>query len=352
MLAHEAAFNDRSPEKGDAVSVGIIRLEHGNAFEVLGKTNAWNWQQGSMLQWHPADPERLMIHNDRRDDHYVGVVRGVDGREVNVYDRPIYAAAPDGRQALSLNFSRLHDHRPGYGYAGVADAWRDEKQPEDDGIYLINLDSGDSALIISLHQLATNRPTRTMKDVFHWVNHVQISPDGGRFSFFHLWRVGTEGWGVRLYVADLDGSNLQCVLDSEMISHYDWMDERTILVWAKLVEFGAHFIMCDVLDGSKRVVGEGTLSEDGHCSFSPDGKWVLNDTYPDRFGMRTLMLFRMSDNKRIDLARLYSPKQRWWGEIRCDLHPRWRRDGKQICLDSVHSGERQMYVVNLAGMIK
>ncbi len=98
------------------------------------------------------------------------------------------------------------------------------------------------------------------------------------------------------------------------------------------------------------IFGETDLKEDGHCTFSPDGRWVLNDTYPDGHQMRTLMLVRASDGRRIDIARLYSPKSRWWGEIRCDLHPRWSRDGRQVCIDSVHDGSRQMYVIDVERM--
>jgi len=90
------------------------------------------------------------------------------------------------------------------------------------------------------------------------------------------------------------------------------------------------------------------LREDGHCTFSPDGRWVLNDTYPDVYDKRTLMIVRAADGRRRDLARLRSPKAQWWGEIRCDLHPRWSRDGRQVCIDSVHEGTRQMYVVDVS----
>jgi len=38
-------------------------------------------------------------------------------------------------------------------------------------------------------------------------------------------------------------------------------------------------------------------------------------------------------------------------KIRCDLHPRWSRDGKAVCIDSAHKGSRQMYVIELEGAI-
>lgn len=352
LLAHETGFNDRPPTAEDIATIGVVRLDEGNRFEPLGRTSAWNWQQGAMAQWHPAEPERSFFHNDRRDGQFVGVLRDTTiGKELRVYDRPIYAVAPDGKQAFSLNFARLHTHRPGYGYAGGVDLRAEAKHPDDDGIHLVDLENGASRLVVSLDQLANTDSTEQMRGVHHWVNHIQVSRGGRRFAFFHLWRVGAAGWGVRLYTANPDGSGLRCLLDSGMVSHYDWMDDRRLLVWARQPGGGDRFLLCDVEDGSKRVVGEGVLTEDGHCSFSPDREWVLNDTYPDRYDLRTLMLFRLRDEKRIDLARLYSAKAQWWGEIRCDLHPRWSRDGRQVCLDSVHSGQRQIYVANLEGIV-
>jgi hypothetical protein len=348
LLAHEAAFNDRPPSAADRVAVGVVHLQDGNRFEPLAETRAWNWQQGSMLQWHPADPETLLVHNDRREGRFVAVVRDATGREQGTYDRPIYAIGPDGTTAYSLNFARLHRHRPGYGYAGVDDGFEAELAPARDGIFRVDLASGRSDLIVSLAQLAGHQPRAEMAACHHWVNHIQVSPDGGRFAFFHLWRAGDVGWSVRLFSARADGSDLRCQLDSSVVSHYDWLDAGRLLVWAHVPSKGGRFILVDCDSGARQVIGEGTLVEDGHCSFSPDRRWVLNDTYPDRFDMRTLMLYRFPDGPRIDIARLHSPKARWWGEIRCDLHPRWDRSGRRVCIDSVHEGSRQMYVVDVA----
>ena len=38
--------------------------------------------------------------------------------------------------------------------------------------------------------------------------------------------------------------------------------------------------------------------------------------------------------------------------MRSDLHPRWNRDGTQICFDSVHEGTRQVYVLNVKEIVE
>ncbi len=351
LLAHEAAFNDRPPAAEDSVTIGMVRLADHNRFEPLATSRAWNWQQGSMLQWHPSEPEGLIVHNDRRDGRFVAVVRDTQGRELNAYDRPIYALSPEGRYAYSVNFARLYTHRPGYGYAGVEDPWAADPHPRDDGIHRLDLQSGGSELIVSLDELARAGSNDETRNAFQWINHVQVSPDGSRLAFFHIRRVGEAGWRARLFVCASDGSDPKCLVDADVVSHYDWLDNRRILIWAKDEGQPGHFWLVDAAQTDRNVVGAGVLVEDGHVNFSPDRRWVLNDTYPDGYDMRTLMLFRWADGERIDLARLYSPKSRWWGEIRCDLHPRWSRDGRHVCIDSVHTGERQMYVADIGALV-
>jgi hypothetical protein len=359
LLGHEAGFNDRAPTASDQVGIGVIDPTAGPRFERVGDGHAWNWQQGAMLQWHPADPERLFVHNDRRQGRFVGVLRDVHKGELGNFERPVYAILPDGRTAFSVDFARLAIHRPGYGYAGGRDPHGDDPHPAGDGVWGIDLASGRAELVVSLAELAVRDPRPSMEGAWHYVNHVQPSRGGQRIAFFHVWHRDASQWEVRLYTCKPDGSNLRCLLDTGLISHYDWRDDDTILVWAKRPDAPARFLLLSHAEAAKGedrgtafdvFVGQ-DLREDGHCTYSPDGNWVLNDTYPDGHHKRTLMLVRVADGRRIDVARLLSPKARWWGEIRCDLHPRWSRDGRQVCIDSVHEGTRQMYVVDVGSIV-
>ena len=352
VLAHQAAFNDRPPTADDRIKVGYFDTSRPGIFNELAESSAWNWQQGSMLQWDPKTPNDKIYYNDRRNGVYIAVRHSIRNGEERCFERPIYALSPDGSSAFSLNFSRLHTWRPGYGYIGVPDPVSTVGQPDDDGIFRINLNTGESELIISLNQLANTNTLSGMQNTTHWINHIQVSPNGSKIAFFHIWQDSEKEWKVRFYCCRPDGSELKCILDTGDVSHYDWQDEEHILVWAKAPDVpGTHFLLCNVESGETEIFAGSKLREDGHCSFSPDREWILNDTYPDSHNMRTLMLVRRSDAEIIELDRFYSPKEKWWGEIRCDLHPRWNREGTKVCIDSVHTGSRQMHLIDLENII-
>ena len=56
-LAHRTPFADRLQKVGDKAEVGFIELDTGK-FEVMAETEAWNFQQGAMLQWNPPQSQR------------------------------------------------------------------------------------------------------------------------------------------------------------------------------------------------------------------------------------------------------------------------------------------------------
>ena len=83
---------------------------------------------------------------------------------------------------------------------------------------------------------------------------------------------------------------------------------------------------------------------DGHPSYSPDGKLVVTDNYPDRTRIASVRIMR--DNQIEVVARVFAPF-RYDNDTRCDLHPRWSRDGTKICFDAAFEGHRGLYVVDI-----
>ena len=352
MLALEVEFMDRAPTPNDAATIGLIDLKENCLFRPVAKTYAWNWQQGCMLQWMPSTFRRRIIYNDRRDGCFISVIYDVESGEVRSLPLPIYALTHDGRYALTLNFSRLDRTRPGYGYAGVHDPTVEKKAPENDGIYLMDLRTGEYDLIISLAQIVAFRPRLDMRGAVHWFNHLLISPNDQRFIFLHRWSSPTIGkkWLTRLFTANLDGSDIYLVADDDMVSHFDWRDSTHILAWARKKGVGDHYFLFTDCSEEFQIIGKDVLNRDGHCSYSPDRRWILTDTYPDQENKRRLLLYHPETKRLIELGRFYSPPK-LRGAIRCDLHPRWSRDGHYICFDSAHENQRQMYIIDVSEVI-
>ena len=81
--------------------------------------------------------------------------------------------------------------------------------------------------------------------------------------------------------------------------------------------------------------------------FSPADKDIfITDTYPDKRGDQHLCLVDLKNSKTYELVALYSPL-RYRGQVRCDLHPRWNRDGQFVCVDSTTNGKREMLIIDL-----
>lgn len=348
LLGQRAAFMDRPPGAEDEIELGYVDLAKGGRWTVFARTRAWNWQQGCMLQWL-GDGETV-IYNDRENGRAVSRRYHLDTGERVTLDRPVYAVAPDGSWGVSLNFARLHHQRPGYGYAGIEDRWRAVEAPEDDGVWWMDLRSGESRLVFTVAEAAAIERTVEFAGKTHRFNHAQISRDGRRFAVLHRYKTPAEEVGTtRLFVMDADGGNRRLMPGDGLVSHYDWKDGRELLAWTRLKGEEAAFYAYDVESGKARALSREAMWCDGHCSFSPDGRWVLNDTYPDKEHFRTLYLYRYPDGPRVDLGRFLSPPAEW--QIRCDLHPRWSRDGRSICIDSIHEGERRMYLLDVSKIL-
>ena len=351
LLAMQVDFIDRMPTAADAARIGMIDLEDENRWIPLAQTSAWGWQQGAMLQWLPEEPARKIIYNQREKGRFVSVIQDVFSGERRVLPRAIFAL--NASNALCLNFARNSRTRPGYGYAGLADPGEHDPHPADDGIFWMDLNTGENRLIVSLRQMRELRPKASMRAGEHWFNHIHIAPDGSNFICLHRWRAPADGrreFVDRLFSARLDGGELCLVADDGYISHLDYYRPDEVLAWSHQTGIGDRYFLYNRCGRGFRTIGEGILDSDGHCSFSPDRRWLLTDTYPDSRQQRHLILFHLKTETRIDIGRFYAPP-RLAGPLRCDLHPRWNRDGTQICIDSAHEGSRQMVIIDVAELV-
>jgi len=340
VLSMKVDFEHREPKKDDVIKIGMIDLEDGNRWIELGESRAWCWQQGCMLQWRPGSKTDV-VWNDRDGDKFVCRVLNVKTRQLKTLPRPIYHLSPDGKYALGTDFSRLQDQRPGYGYVGGTDEYRDELAPAESTIYEMDMDSGDCRDVISLADVAKLRfengqPTGKM----HF-NHIQWSPDGERFIFFS--RVNGNR-NTRSYTSDRKGKDIRFL--GKDSSHFQWRDNRHVLIWSQ----GAYRLHEDDDSGTSQVV---LGASNGHNTYLPGNEWIVTDTYPQGAAREQVVyLYHIPTKRKIELGRFHLPKE-YSGQWRCDTHPRISRDGKKIIIDSAHDENgRQLYLIDIEKILK
>jgi hypothetical protein len=188
-----------------------------------------------------------------------------------------------------------------------------------------------------------------------WLNHAMFNCDGTRVMILFRYAATPDAfWRTFLYTMNVDGSDLQCPLPDvywgDKISHQIWgRAPREILIDAAWGPAGEHKYV--VFDESEipmqaRKISDG-MGPMGHLVFSPDGSLLLADTYPDSGNVQHLSLVDVATGRCREIGRFMHEWQSDSFDVRCDLHPRWSRDGRIITVDSIHEGRRGIYMVAL-----
>lgn len=334
----------------DTLGLAIHDLQCGS-YKVVATTKAWNFQQGAMAGWLG---ENQIFFNDVVGDRLVGKILSLRFPETTrVISLPFQSVNQVGSEALTLNYKRLDRIRPEYGYKAPVENFSPWQSDAEDGIWRLNLLTNESRLIISLEALKHLRPKPEMANAQHKVNHLLYNPSGQRFAFMHRW-LGPKGKFSRLYTADSrDGTDLYCLADERLVSHYTWLDDDHLLAWARKDPWGDRYYLFKDRSREIKIIGADILDRygDGHPNFSPCRRWLITDTYPDKSRMRHLLLFNLATQQLIVVGKFFAP----WiydGPQRCDLHPRWNHRGDQISIDSVHDGLRRSYIIDVSKLVR
>lgn len=347
MLCMRAVNTWSNPDPLDLADLLLIDIQDSNSIRVLATTHSWNVQQGCMAQWLGPNYDKEVLYNDMRDGKYCSVILNIETMHERVLPFPIYTVSADGKTALSLDFSRLHRLRKGYGYAAVPENTANEDLPDKPCIWKMDIETGTVVELLKYTDFASFESRSEMLGAVHKVNHLMISPNGKRFMVLHRWFKGQRKY-TRLVTCNLDGTEMCNLSDDDMVSHCYWKNDNEIIAFEnKHNEGTGYYLMKDKTIEYKRLWYD--ISNDGHPSYSSDQSKIVIDSYPDKTRIATVRVLKESDlagdNTNI-LAKIFAPFK-YDNDTRCDLHPRWSHDGKKICFDSVFEGHRGLYVVSV-----
>ncbi|WP_319518087.1 glycosyltransferase family 2 protein [uncultured Martelella sp.] len=371
----------RMPRPEDRAEILLWDYASGS-IDVVGETTCWNFQQGARAMWVPGRQMTLLYNKRVGDKPGCEIVDLVTG-ERRQLPHAVGSIAPCGTYAMAPNFGRLGALWKAYGYSGFESAADDIAQPEDDGLWRIDLESGERQLLFSIRALVSASENSVSADTKVFVTHVSFNREGTRIVFMLRFFSKDHALYSLIYSATADGRDLK-LLAQEKISHFDWIDEDNIVIWMRkgskglaaarksgllaspfvrpLVNIARKFrgrlkgmvlnesyFLMSTKTGERTPFMAGTLPQDGHPMISPDRKWMIVDEYPHpETGDTPLMLVEVARQRRIDLLNFKHDVGSGDSDLKCDLHPRWNRAGTLVGVDASERGRRRFTVVDVA----
>jgi hypothetical protein len=302
-----------------------------------------------MRQWCGNTSDQIAF-NDIVDGTIGSRVVTTKGRETARLPHPVVHVSPSGEWASSYCFRRVGKAMPGYGVRIAGD----ERTPVHDftcadsaDFRVFSLADGATRFAFSLDEVRRIEPHASMAGAFHFFHHSLFNPSGTRLYFLHRWLDRSFRLWTRMFSCDSSGGGLSLFPTHEMVSHIGWLDDTTVLAYARTRAEGDGYYLLRVDSADVTRVGSTQFNSDGHPMLSPDRRMFVTDTYPDRFRNQYLFLYDLEQGKRIHLARTHLSR-RFLDDLQVDLHPRFDRRGATVCFDSGHTGTRTLCTLDLA----
>ena len=335
LLAHEYE-GVGNEEISPSSSINIVLFYGENWLEklLIGSSSAWNWQQGSELQW--IDNETI-VFNDFIDGRLSAKSVNVKTLKNDIFKYPVSAVNSSKEIFASTCFESFAREMPGYGYH-FDDRRKSPNKPTE--LYLISLKTKKILAAIDMSYFSSNISIES-----GCLSHVQFSEDG-RFCAFLVRR---QRFGVRLYsemwVFDTSSwaATLWNVPFGGMVSHFCFIDHN-ILAYASDTTQTDGFFEVSIISREVRNVSKMYSDRDGHPSYR--GGCLSFDTYPDGSRHKKLFIRQLGEARAKEVGSVFLPFE-FDGINRVDLHPRVRSDGKFVCVDCVSNGVRSICTVDL-----
>lgn len=336
MLAH--GFSGTGNEIINSTSdVEIVLFGGENWLEkqVIAISSAWNWQQGSELQW--IDNEYI-IFNDFNNSVLHSRILNVKTKEEVEHEYPVSAVNRPANLYASSCFESFAKEMPGYGYLFNQDRSSINRRTE---LLLVSLNTG-----LPVDTIDMSRFSEALTKHNGCISHVQFSEDGRYCAFLvrrqyrgsrlysEMWIFETKSWQSTLWLVPFGG----------MVSHFCFIG-HDILAYACDSNKVDGFYEVSLSRKNIKNVTEKYSDRDGHPGFR--GNQLSLDTYPDGSRHKKLFVRGAFEEKVEEIGEIFLPLN-FNGVARVDLHPRLRGDGKFLSFDCVSGGVRSMCVVDLS----
>lgn len=368
-------FEDRLPGPGEIAEVVVIDLETGE-WRKVADTRGWDTQLGAQVQWGTDDRTLLFNDVDTRSWTPFGVRADPLGGERHRLDGTVYAVSPDARWSAGPCLMRTGTTQRGYGVVVPADRVpRNRGAPADDGIYLTDLSSGQSRLLVSIAAIAEQAFPAATRDRYRQGDfygfHVKWNPQGTRLLFVLRWLPRTWlPWKrkkkyrrLNVTTLDADGRNVRVAVSDDLWrrggNHPNWCpDGAHVLMNLDNDGDGLRFVRVRH-DGSDRVTLSRTVAGSGHPTMHPDGRHILTDAYPHEpvaygDGTTPIRWIDLGDSSDTVLVRIRtrSDHERASPALRVDPHPAWDRRFERIAFNACPGGRRRVFVADLSGLVQ
>ena len=387
LLACQSIFNNRIQNQHDILKIGYFSWKESNDFIPLVETKAWNWQQGSMLQWLGDDFKSSIIYNDRINNKFVTVIFNIKTKIKTILPMAYYTVSSDGKFALCIDNERHYWFRKGYNYQGIENTKKRLLLDKNDGIWFMNIENKQVYQILCMDKLINNKPSLSMNKSIHYIDHLMLSPNNKRVVFLHKWIMETGDVYSRLYTINSDGSELYLLNDSGRMSHFCWKNDTEIIGWGglsnpintarKYKNFSKYFIkpmvpiyhklfarntkFSNLISGDgyilfqdkttkKTRIFKNLLEYDGHPSCLRSNENIMvTDIYPnikDNF-FQKLYICDIKQNRIKEITKVQHNKKFVNSALRSDLHPKISHDGKYVSIDTLVTNIRSMHLYDI-----
>jgi hypothetical protein len=232
------------------------------------------------------------------------------------------------------------------GYPAAYDWTGSAKAPENDGIFIVNVHTGEKRLLVSFRALADAvRPVRPNVDqAALYTNHTLWNRNDDRIYFFLRGRYRSQPMWINVpCTIRPDGSEL-VAHELYIGGHPEWADGNRVIG-----ALDGRQILYDV--DAKQVVGQIGTTEilpmpKSDCSLSPGGDWFVSGYTSGRENQYVFL--RQSDGARVRSG-AFSRGPYTRGSLRIDPAPRWNRTNDAVLVSTWTREEqtRQLFTVRI-----